>query len=236
MGAPMTEAAIERIRDLIRSGELAPGARLPPEAELAAELGMSRNTAREAVRALITARVLDVRRGDGTYVTSLRPELLLEGVGYAVDLLQDDSLLELVEVRLLLEPMATSLAATRARADDLASLREAMAEMERVQDRPEELIVADAEFHARVARATGNETLVSLLRAVSSRTLRARMWRGVRVSGSSDRTLAEHRRILEAIEAADADLARAAARVHVASTQRWIEENLAGVDPEESAG
>ena len=59
-------------------------------------LGASRNTVREAVRALVTARVLDVRRGDGTYVTSLRPELLLEGIGAAVELMQEGFSLELI--------------------------------------------------------------------------------------------------------------------------------------------
>jgi len=88
MAAPLTEAAIERVRHLIAAGELVPGQRLPPEAELAESLGTSRSTVREAVRALVTARVLDVRRGDGTFVTSLRPELLLAGIGAAADLLQ----------------------------------------------------------------------------------------------------------------------------------------------------
>ena len=68
MGAPLTEAAIQQVRDLIAVGQLAPGAKLPPEAELAEMLGTSRGTVREAVRALVTTRVLDVRRGDGTYV------------------------------------------------------------------------------------------------------------------------------------------------------------------------
>ena len=60
----------------------------------------------------MTARVLDVRRGDGTYVTSLRPELLLAGIGAAADLLQDGFTLELVQVRRILEPAATAMAAT----------------------------------------------------------------------------------------------------------------------------
>ena len=109
----MTEAAIEQVRDLITTGQLYPGQRLPPEAELAESLGTSRSTVREAVRALVTARVLDVRRGDGTYVTSLRPELLLAGIGAAADLLHDDFTLELVQVRRILEPAATAMAATR---------------------------------------------------------------------------------------------------------------------------
>jgi GntR family transcriptional regulator, transcriptional repressor for pyruvate dehydrogenase complex len=69
----LTDEAIARIRELIRSGRFPPGARLPPEHQLAAELGMSRSPIREAVKTLSVARVLDVRRGDGTYVTSLAP-------------------------------------------------------------------------------------------------------------------------------------------------------------------
>ena len=111
MAAPRTETAITRIRELIAAGRLVPGSRLPPEHELATQLGLSRNTVREAVRALVTTRVLDVRRGDGTYVTSLTPQLLLEGVGAAVELMGDDDALEVLEVRRYLEPAATALAA-----------------------------------------------------------------------------------------------------------------------------
>jgi GntR family transcriptional repressor for pyruvate dehydrogenase complex len=122
MAAPLTEAAIQQVRHLIATGQLVPGQRLPPEPELADSLGTSRSTVREAVRALVTARVLDVRRGDGTFVTSLRPELLLAGIGAAADLLQGGFTLELIEVRRILEPAATRLAATRIGAETLAEL------------------------------------------------------------------------------------------------------------------
>src|SRR4029079_2800671 len=99
MAAPLTEAAIEQMRRLIADGTLLPGQKLPPEAELAESLGTSRSTVREAGRDLVTARVLDVRRGDATYVTSLRPELLLAGIGAAADLLQHGFTLALVQGR-----------------------------------------------------------------------------------------------------------------------------------------
>ncbi len=67
----------------------------------------------EAVRVLAHARVLDVRRGDGTYVTSLEPSLLLSGLSFVTDLMQGPTLLEVFEVRRLLEPAATALAAER---------------------------------------------------------------------------------------------------------------------------
>ena len=69
----VTDEAILKIKEMIRSGDLKPGDRLPPEKELGEALGLSRSSLREAVKALEIIRVLDVRRGDGTYVTSLNP-------------------------------------------------------------------------------------------------------------------------------------------------------------------
>ena len=87
----VTGVAVDRIRELIVSGVLQPGDRLPQENELAAELGISRNSMREAVRALEQARLLSVRQSSGTYVTSLEPALLLQGIAFAVDMLRDDT-------------------------------------------------------------------------------------------------------------------------------------------------
>ena len=166
MAAPRTEAAIAKIREMIASGDLAPGARVPPEADLAALLGASRNTVREAVRALVTAHVLDVRRGDGTYVTSLRPELLLEGIGAAVELMQEGFSLELIGVRRILEPAATAMAADRIDDASLVILDEVL-QLMRASVTEAERIEHDARFHRLVAAASGNETLASMLGAVS---------------------------------------------------------------------
>ena len=109
----VTEEAIDKIRERIVSGSWGPGDRLPKESELAAELGLSRNSLREAVRALSQLRVLEVRQGDGTYVSSLEPDLLLESTGFVTHLLLGDTALELFEVRRLLEGAAAALAAAR---------------------------------------------------------------------------------------------------------------------------
>ena len=103
-GAGVTDDAIERIRELVASGEWQAGMRLPREADLAKQLGLSRNSLREAVRALSLARVLEVRQGDGTYVSSLEPGELLEPTLSATHLLRGRTVLELFEVRRLLEP------------------------------------------------------------------------------------------------------------------------------------
>jgi GntR family transcriptional repressor for pyruvate dehydrogenase complex len=221
LSAPRTEAAIQNMRAMIASGRLSPGARLPAEAELATMVGASRNTVREAVRALVTARVLDVRRGDGTYVTSLRPELLLEGITAAVELMHEGFSLELIAVRRILEPAATRLAAERMDDATLAELERLVEAVEQAGSQAER-IPFDAEFHSMVARRSDNATLASMLAAVSSRTLRARAWRGVVDETASSRTVTQHREILEALTARDPDRAEAAALLHVATTESWF--------------
>src|SRR5260370_39034257 len=106
----VTDEAIDKIHARIISGRWGPGDRLPKEKELAAQLGLSRNSLREAVRALSQLRVLEVRQGDGTYVTSLKPELLLESTSFVSHLLVGESALELFEVRRLLDGSAAALA------------------------------------------------------------------------------------------------------------------------------
>jgi GntR family transcriptional repressor for pyruvate dehydrogenase complex len=224
----LTDKAIARIRELIQSGELAPGSKLPPEAQLAAQLGLSRNLMREAVKSLAVARVLEVRRGDGTYVTSLQPDLLLGGLVGAVELLQVDSgtLLDLLEVRRLFEPVATGLAATRIGNRDLAEVERHLDGMREARDDVELLNRHDAAFHRAVIGATGNETLATLLEGISSRTVRARIWRGLVDGDAAGRTLAEHEAIHAALVARDAPLAQAAALVHVSNTERWLRDHL----------
>ncbi len=232
MAAPLTEAAIQKVRHLIAAGELVPGQRLPPEPELAESLGTSRSTVREAVRALVTARVLDVRRGDGTFVTSLRPELLLAGIGAAADLLQGGFTLELLEVRRILEPAATAMAATRDQRRHPDRARCVLTSDVCGRHRRRSWCSIDEEFHQLVAATAGNATLASMLTGVSSRTTRGRAWRGIVEGGATERTIAEHAAILSAFRARDPQLAEAAALVHVATTEAWFRSVLQAEDDE----
>lgn len=223
----LTDRAISRIRELIQSGQLPPGSKLPSEQQLAAQLGLSRNLMREAVKALVAVGVLEIRRGDGTYVTSLEPGVLLGGLGSAIELLQGETVLELTEVRRLFEPVATALAATRMSADALAQVAEHLAAMRAAKDDVELLNKHDAAFHRAVIAATGNRTLESLLEGISSRTVRARVWRGMVDDNAAAITLAEHEAIYDALAAGDAQLAQAAALVHVGTTEKWLRRHLA---------
>ena len=228
MGAPATEAAIVAIRKLIIAGELPPGSRLPAEHVMAAQLGLSRNTLREAVRALITARVLDVRRGDGTFVTSLEPQLLLEGIGFAVELMQEDRALELLELRRILEPAAAALAAIRISTADLEQLGQRLEAME--TSRGETRILQDIDFHARIAQAAGNQTLATMLSGLSGKTVHARTWHGALDANADRRAHEDHVAIYEAIANGDSILAESAACVHVANTERWFKQMLSTTD------
>ncbi|MDG9693764.1 FadR/GntR family transcriptional regulator [Streptomyces mutabilis] len=217
----VTDEAIEKIKDMIVSGRLAPGDRLPKESELAAGLGLSRNSLREAVRALSLIRILDVRQGDGTYVSSLDPQLLLEAIGFVVDFHRDDTVLEFLAVRRILEPAATAMAASRiteAELDALGAALDALGAEPSVED----LIAADLEFHRAVVRGSGNSVLCSLLDGLSGPTTRARVWRGLTQEDAVARTLREHRAILDALRDRDAEAARSWATVHIASVEQWL--------------
>ncbi|MGW2899368.1 FadR/GntR family transcriptional regulator [Streptomyces sp. NPDC001212] len=217
----VTDEAIEKIKGMIVSGALRPGDRLPKESALAAGLGLSRNSLREAVRALSLIRVLDVRQGDGTYVTSLDPQLLLEALGFVVDFHRADTALEFLAVRRILEPAATAMAASRISEEQLAALD---ARFDALGGDPsvEELVACDLEFHRGIARGCGNSVLCSLLDGLSGPATRARVWRGLARRDAVGRTLSEHRAILGALRDRDAEAARSWATVHIASVEQWL--------------
>lgn len=217
----VTDEAIQRIREMIICGDLGPGDRLPPEKELSERLGLSRNSLREAVKALEVIRVLDVRRGDGTYVTSLEPQLLLEAMSFVVDLHTDRSVLEIFGVRRILEPAAAALAAQRMDAQTAGRL-EAMIDETDPAGGVEDLVAHDLEFHQTIVEASGNEYLSRLVESMSSGTVRARIWRGITQQGASERTIAEHRGIVDALRRGDPRLAEALMLTHIAGIEAWL--------------
>ncbi|WP_328991727.1 FadR family transcriptional regulator [Kribbella sp. NBC_01245] len=218
----VTDEAIEQIKRMIVTGKLRPGDRLPREADLAARLGLSRSSLREAVKALALIRVLDVRQGDGTYVTSLEPAMLLETMGFVVDLHQDTSVLEFFEVRRILEPAAAARAAVQMTDEQIGVARKLLDELG-----PEpsvgELLSSDVEFHRLIAFGSGNRALASIIDSLRQPTFRARVWRGLTETDAIARTLAEHRAILDAIADRQPEVARSWATVHIAGVEHWLQ-------------
>lgn len=222
----VTDEAIEKLRAMIVSGQLRPGDRLPREADLANTLGLSRNSLREAVRALSLVRILDVRQGDGTYVSSLAADSLLEALNFIVEFHRDASVLELLEVRRILEPAASARAAVLISAPSIDHLAEIL-DRANADSPVEDLVKADVEFHRAIAGAAGNSVLASLIESLSAPTQRARVWRGMTQEGALQRTLDEHRAIFDAIARHDAEMARTWATVHVAGVEEWLRSALA---------
>ncbi|HMD94652.1 MAG TPA: FadR/GntR family transcriptional regulator [Trebonia sp.] len=221
----LTDEAIDKIKQMIISGRVRPGEKLPREADLAAELGLSRNSLREAVKALSLINVLDVRQGDGTYATSLAPSLLLEALSFIVDFHRDDSVLEFFEVRRILEPAATGMAALHMPDAEKAELGKILDAV--TADSPsDDFVATDLEFHRKIAIGSGNSVLASLVDNMSLPTVRARVWRGMTEPRAQERTLAEHRAIHQAIMNRDADLARSWATVHIAGIESWLRTTL----------
>ncbi|MCX6399667.1 MAG: FCD domain-containing protein [Propionibacteriales bacterium] len=209
--ASLVDQAIAGIRALLASGEWAVGTRIPPEPVLGASLGVSRNTVREAVKALAHVGLLEVRRGDGTYVAAATEMQAL--MRRQVDRVE---LAHLLEVRHAIEVRAAALAAERRTTEDLTVLDAAMARRLAALadgDGPA-FITADVDFHIAVVAAAHNPLLVELYDGLVE-TLRA----SIDHPGGADDLGPEHDAVLAAIRAGDVDAAAAASAVlleHVA--------------------
>jgi DNA-binding FadR family transcriptional regulator len=210
---PLSTQIADRLRERIAGGEYPVGSKLPTELELTRELGVSRNSVREATRSLVHSGLLTARAGDGTYVradSELAPVL-----SRRVERCRDD---DVAEVRSLLEGANARHAAERATDDDIRTMREAL-EARDAATEPAAYVANDLRFHRAIAAASGNALLADLYRGLED--IEAHL---TRVTPTDDRfpahleqtrTLNEaHGRLLAAIEARDPDAAeRIAAEV-----------------------
>jgi len=165
--------------------------------------------------------VLESRVGDGTYVTTLEPDLLLTGIGFVSDLGSSASLLELHAIRRLLEPEATRMATPLLDDEDFVRLEQSLQQMENAQGVPA-FIEADTEFHRIILAACGNAALASLIQNLSGTTLRARLWQSLVERSATAATLASHRSIYTALVARDAEMAAAADLIHLGIAEEWL--------------
>lgn len=215
------ESAFRGLREAISNGQLTAGQRLPAIAELATMLGVSRSSVREAISMLSALGVLEVRHGSGTFVSPLRSADLIGGLGLTIDLLPLDGVLEMYELRRVLESHASAQAAARVDEPLRQRLMHLLAAMEASTD-PQQASDFDQQFHDAIVNAAGNPALSALLQLLRSRSRRYPLFEttlGPTIKEQSDR---EHRLIAEAIMAGDTALASSAAACHVAQTERWL--------------
>lgn len=215
-------AAVDHLRELIDSGRIAPGTRLPSERELCRQLGISRVSLREALRVLESMGYVEVRRGHGTFIRAV-PSPAASGLE---DWLQahDDLVTKLFELRLLVEPGVGALVAARADAAVLERLDATIEEMQeaaQADDLPR-VIAADAEFHHILGHGTQNTVIGDLMEQAMHATGEERR-ASLAIPGQTARAIVGHRAILQAIAEGDAEGARRAMEQHLRDAQTYIE-------------
>ena len=217
---------------------LAPGSRMPSEAELAIQHGVSRVTVREAVKMVAGRGLLELARGRRAVVREPDAEALGQFVTSIVQN-EPEGMLQLVEARMSIEVQCAGLAALRADKADIADIASALAVMRQTARHAEtgdaeaeaRFHAADVQFHEAVAAASKNRILIGLLRAMAPALQRSMaMIRKVRdQSGqTAEPTLHAHQRVLDCIAAGDQSGAEAAMRVHLSDSRREMQAAMPG--------
>ena len=206
----------DQIRGLIRSGEFGAGARLPPERDLAKQLGVSRPSVREALIALEVEGLVEVRIGSGIYVLAGNGT----GNGAHAPASTDAAAgpFELLRARYVIESECAALAAKSARKAQVVAIESALDEMERERREGRQPLGGDRMFHLRIAEATGNGALVQVVKMLwDERT--GPLYQQLEHHYDSPElwaaAMAEHRAVLRAIAGHDAAAARAAMQRHL---------------------
>jgi DNA-binding FadR family transcriptional regulator len=201
----------DQLRTLIDNGEFPPGSRLPAERELAQQLGVSRPSVREALIALEVEGVIEVRMSSGIYVRNRAARTL-------VDTRAVDGPLETIRARQVVEGELAALAAQVASPLLVSSLGEAVDLMERDIAAGLMPLRGDRLFHLRVAEAAENAPLLRVVTQLfdeRNNPLFERLGRHFENAANWRAAVAEHRRVVDAVAAGDADGARAAMREHL---------------------
>ena len=216
----LPEQIAQRMIALITERRLKAGDRLPPERELAATMGVSRSSLREALRALTMLGVTEMRHGDGTYLTSLEPDALMKPVGLVLSL-SDAGLAELFEARKLVEPGLAALAAERIGDEAAAELVTCAAGSDEVLENAEAFMWHDIELHGLIAKAAGNAILSRLLDSIAGMGIASRRRTG-RLAQVRQQSARDHREIAAAIAAHDAEEAKTAMLRHLENVERAV--------------
>jgi GntR family transcriptional regulator, transcriptional repressor for pyruvate dehydrogenase complex len=212
-----TEHVVAHVRDLIERGALGPGDRLPPERELALQIGVSRPSVRAGLQALAAMGVIQARHGAGTFITD-GPPMLATGPLSFLAALHGFSSEEMFEARRVLEVGAIGVAVAKATGEDLASVAEEMAGMFAALDDAQAFLIHDIKFHRAVARASHNPILASLIEMVSAMFYERRK-RNVGAPRDLREAAEAHRLIYNALRDKDADGAQRAMSEHLRVSQ-----------------
>jgi DNA-binding FadR family transcriptional regulator len=216
-----TSQVAHRLLDYVKSSDLGPGSKLPPERQLATELAVARSALREALAALDLLGVVESRQGSGTYISDEPSELLPEAIEWGL-MLGRQRTLDLAEARRHIEVDVAQLAAQRGSHEEIAALGDILSRMETARSDPDQVLEADVEFHLAIATMAKSSVLADILTSVRS-LLRVWIRRGLTMeSDPAADTLEEHRAVYTAIASRDEAAAREAMTRHMTSAYRRL--------------
>jgi GntR family transcriptional regulator, transcriptional repressor for pyruvate dehydrogenase complex len=218
----LRDRAADQILDMLISGGLNPGERLPPERELCARLKVSRTVVREALNLLEARGLVSIEHGRGAVVSGGNTDAVRDTLGLILRV-RPKVLWELFEMRKILEVEIAGLAAERATEEHVQAMRTRLERMLAAIDTPEGYVDADVGFHAVLARAAHNEVLLTMLEPIVDLLRASRRVSASRRPGSALRALGEHEEILRCVEVGDTEGARREMRAHLANTAKDIE-------------
>lgn len=218
----VSEMVVQRILDLVKTGHLSAGDKLPSERDLADQLDVSRPTVREALRALSILGVLEIRHGGGVYVTALNAEELLSPMDFFVSL-NAQNMAELFDARIHFEPMLAGLAAERLTDAALARLATLVAAQMADLEDADLFHDTDVEFHKTILEASGNDFLSrfgKLLQVLGDQGRQAFQKR----KSIRHQSIDDHQIILVALQARDPAAAQRAMRQHMVNVRAALRE------------
>lgn len=228
-GSRLTQQIILQVCELIREQRLVPGDRIPAERVLAEQLQVSRPSLREALTALESAGVVETRHGGGTFVRDFSEVGVTSPLAIAMAT-TNDIVGDLLDVRIIFEPIVTAQAALRATPAEIAAMQHNLAEQRLLVDARDGsagLLILDRQFHTHIAKASRNRVSLRVLQLFNEllhdvrRHFVAEPWR-------RQRTWEQHARIVAAIEAHDPHAARDAMLAHLIEVEQEVERYLSG--------
>lgn len=226
------ELVAQRLIDDIAARRLKPGDPIPAERQLTEALSVGRSSIREALR-MLESRGLIASAGHGTFVVADYGNPLHVSLAHLMEM-GDGDLRQLFEVRKILEVEMAGLAASRRSDEDIERMRLAVEAMDQGLASAELYIAGDLEFHQSVVAATGNRIARSMMLAIRD-VMRRALLSIYQIPGSPERSMDEHRHILEAVVAGNSDEARARMREHLLRVEGEIETAAPPVAPEGAA-
>lgn len=224
----VSEQIFEQIKEKIKQGKYKPGDKLPTETALAEQLGVSRSPIREALRILEASGAIESKQGGRSVVKFIPITNLMETT--ALEIIDIDEVLQLLEVRIILESEIAALAAERRNEEDISYIEEALKEMKETTEKEQEIgHEQDILFHNTIIKSSKNIVLKKTIDGISNlyyKSIRFSLAKNVGFYKKKNQILEEHKKIAEAIKLQDSKQAKKSMEQHLLNSKNKLENYL----------